>query len=262
MGLASKDCEDAAIFVNQWARGAENKTIQYPDEDGAEDVQAIPPYQVKAYLKKIRKSAAGFSTTLLRLVLNPGCICTERSGQGGGNEGCSKWHRWPNVRRYGRGSWYMAHFCLCLRAFGCATLIGSCSLLGLGGLSRTRAVGTCKRLVGAGHHLVERRLAARLLWRWGVRVVVVHLVPGVWRRWRRPLFVNTVERARQRPLIVDIVKRVIFLMVFLIVALRGNSPLKKRAKVEIACLERVCLGRRGILLGEAEWREFGTTPCL
>jgi hypothetical protein len=114
--------------------------------------------------------------------------------------------------------------------------------------------------VGASHDLVKRRLASRFLgW---VRVLVVHFVPGIWRRWGRPFFINAIKRAREWPLIVDLVERVFWLVVLLLVVVRGHGGLEKGPKVEITRLEHICFHRERVLLGEAVWREFYATTCL
>jgi hypothetical protein len=68
------------------------------------------------------------------------------------------------------------------------------------------AVGARVWRVSASHNLVKRWLASRFLG--CVWVLVVHFIPGIWRRWGRPFFINAIKRTREWPLIVDLVERV------------------------------------------------------
>jgi hypothetical protein len=95
-----------------------------------------------------------------------------------------------------------------------------------------------------------------------VRVLIVHFVPGIWRRWGWPFFIDAIKRAGERPLIIDLVERVFWFVALLLVVVRGHGRLEKGPKVEITCLEHICLHRERVLLGEAEWREFYATLRL
>jgi hypothetical protein len=123
-------------------------------------------------------------------------------------------------------------------------------------------------LLRAGHYFVEAGgvAAAAAFARRGV--VIVHLIPGVWRRWRRPHVVNLAEWVRwqaiadliQRVVVVGrvllIMGRVFFFVVLLAVVLSGYSTYNKRRDVEIKRLK--WRGERG----KAERRELAAAACL